>query len=95
MTIEQRLQELKTEFSLLSSRFEALDAICKAMLPLIPAHPAVKAAMLLTASDAKNDAMEQDGSAYVDPKTVRAAVEGWTALIADGNELLSSAQPPR
>lgn len=94
MTIEQQLQELKNEFILLSSRYEALEAICKAVLPLIPAHPTVKAALLLTSADAKNDAMELDGNAYVDPKTVRAAVERWMGLIADGEALISDAPPP-
>lgn len=89
MTIEQQLQELKNEFILLSSRYEALETVCIAMLPLIHAHPAIKSAMLLTTADATNDAMEQDGSAYVDPQTVRAAVERWMVLIADGEALVS------
>lgn len=94
MTIEQQLQELKNEFSTLASRYEALETVCKAMLPLIHAHPSVKSAMLLSFADAKNDAMELDGSAYVDPQTVRAAVDSWTALISAGEALIIPASKP-
>lgn len=84
MTNEERIEELSRAFIRLTAKVEAMEYVCKAMLPLIPTEPAMRGAWLTRVFDAATDANEQDGTTDEYRQTVLAAIESWWSLINDG-----------
>jgi len=61
MTLEDRIDRLEDAHRALAAQHTALMQVCRVMLPLIAADPAMVSRMLLAAYDSSNEHMDTDG----------------------------------
>ena len=92
--LEARLDELTEMHAQLGARFCALTSVCRAMLPLIDASPAMISRLAVSSYDTTNEQIERQELDEAHQKVVRLALNQlWGSLAAAAQLRHPAARP--